>query len=85
MAWLAQHDKTLFAMWCEQLIRADAPLLRRLALHGMIEYAALSWDNKLRWLLAKVELHARPLHHEILPARAMRLSACTRGYAPAAH
>ena len=65
VAWLAQHDTTLFAAWCEQLIRADAPLLRRLALHGMIEYAGLSWDNKLHWLLTKVEWHTLPLHHEI--------------------
>jgi hypothetical protein len=65
MAWLAQHDTIVFAMWCEQLIRAEAPLLRRLALHGMIEYMAPSWDDKLRWLLDEVELHDLPLHHEI--------------------
>jgi hypothetical protein len=65
MEWLAQNDASLFSAWCEQLIRAEAPLLRRLAIHGMIEYAALSWDDKLRWLLVKVEIHVSALHHEI--------------------
>src|SRR5207249_4314125 len=65
MEWLAQKDVSLFSAWCEQLIRAEAPLLRRLAIHSMIEYAELSWDDKLRWLLVKAELHVSSLHHEI--------------------
>jgi len=31
----------------------------------MTEYPSLSWNDKLRWLLVKRELHASALHHEI--------------------
>ncbi len=76
LEWLAQNDASLFSAWCEQMIRAEAPLLRRLAIHGMTEYTAISWDDKLRWLFVKAELHTSAMHHEIF-----RLVRCAYPYA----
>ena len=85
MEWLAQNDASLFSAWCEQLIRAEAPLLRRLAIHGMIEYAALSWDDKVALATRQSRVTCLCITSRDLPARAMRLSVCARRYAPATH
>ena len=50
--------------WCDRLITADAPLLRRLAVHTLPMRKDLLPDEKVDWLLASIGLHDFSAHHE---------------------
>ena len=65
LQWLAAHDVGPAARWCDQLARADAPLLRRLALHGLCARADLSSDAKIDWLHASIDIHDVAARHEV--------------------
>ena len=52
------------AGWCDRLMEAEAPLLRRLAVHVLPSRSDLSADEKVGWLLSRVGLHDRATHHE---------------------
>ena len=51
--------------WCDQLVRSDAPLLRRLAMHGLSKRADLTADNKIDWLLKYIVPCKLPIRHEV--------------------
>ena len=65
LEWLAGNDVGAAARWCDQLARADAPLLRRLAAHGIYSRADLSPDAKIHWLCTNTNIHDVAAHHEI--------------------
>ncbi len=65
LEWLASNQDQLAGSWCERLIRADAPLLRRLAVHALGARLTISSDEHLSWLLDHTGLHDRAAHHEI--------------------
>ncbi|MYE23515.1 MAG: DUF4020 domain-containing protein [Gammaproteobacteria bacterium] len=67
---LVVEQPEVAAHWCDYLVRADAPLLRRLAVHALPSRSDLTGDEKTDWLLANVGLHDRAAHHETF--RAMR-------------
>ena len=50
--------------WCDRLVEAEAPLLRRLAVHALPNRSDLGADEKVDWLLARIGLHDRAAHHE---------------------
>ena len=65
LEWLAANDADAAARWCDQLAGADAPLLRRLAVHGLYARADLSPDAKIDWLQASVDIHDVTARYEI--------------------
>ena len=72
LEWLTSHQVDTAAHWCDQLVCSDAPLLRRLAVHGLFKRGDLTADNKIDWLLTHVGLHELPIRHEVF--RAVRLA-----------
>ena len=52
------------ASWCDRLVVAEAPLLRRLAVHALPSRSDLGADEKVGWLLSRIGLHDRATHHE---------------------
>ena len=52
------------ARWCDRLVEAEAPLLRRLAVHALPSRSDLGADEKVGWLLSRIGLHDRAPHHE---------------------
>ncbi|MGH8613526.1 MAG: SIR2 family protein [Gammaproteobacteria bacterium] len=72
LEWMADNRVDLAGSWSERLIRSEVPLLRRLAVHAMSVRSDISADEKLRWLLDRVETHDGVAHHEIF--RAARLA-----------
>ncbi len=62
---LALNQVDAAARWCDQLVQSDAPLLRRLAIHGVSKRGDLTADDKIDWLLKHVDLHERSIHHEV--------------------
>ena len=50
--------------WCDYLVRAEVPLLRRLAVHALSARSDLTADEKIDWLLTNLGLHDRAAHHE---------------------
>ena len=62
---LALNQVDAAAQWCDQLVQSDAPLLRRLAIHGVSKRGDLTADDKINWLLKHVDLHERSIHHEV--------------------
>ena len=65
---LATKQPTVAASWCDRLIEADAPLLRRLAVHALPMRNDLSPDEKVDWLFATIGLHDFSAHHETFRA-----------------
>ena len=65
LEWLAANDATVAERWCDQLVRADAPLLRRLAVHGIRARTDLRPNATIDWLLANTDIHDVAAHHEI--------------------
>ena len=52
------------ARWCDRLVEAEAPLLRRLAVHALPRRTDLGADEKIGWLLSSIGLHHTAAHHE---------------------
>ena len=53
------------ANWCDRLVRSNIPILRRLAVHALDLRGDLSPNAKIDWILAKIDLHDMPAHHEL--------------------
>ena len=65
LEWLASNQIDAAAQWCDRLVRSDAPLLRRLAIHGLTERGDLTADNKIDWLLTNRCLHEWSIRCEV--------------------
>ncbi len=76
LEWLAESSPTLLDAWIEKLVISDVPLLRRMAIHAIIVHPERSPDERLTWLVDRVDLYGLSEHHEV--HRAVALS-----YAPA--
>lgn len=78
LEWLAIHQPTLLDAWMERLVVSDVPLLRRLAIHSLTVHPGEGADDRLNWLLARVDLHAHAEHHEVHRAVALAYPAASR-------
>ncbi len=63
---LASKHPDAAAGWCDRLVRSEAVLLRRLAVHALQHRAELTADEKVDWLLGSIGLHDLEAHHETL-------------------
>ena len=72
LEWLILNQAGVAAQWCIRLANSDAPLLRRLAVHGISERKDLTADDKIDWLLRHIDIHELPVHHEVF--RVVRLT-----------
>lgn len=68
LEWLASKQADVAARWCNRLVYSDAPLLRRLAVHGLSKREDLTADDKIDWLQTHIDLHELPIHHEVFQA-----------------
>ncbi|MXZ87633.1 MAG: DUF4020 domain-containing protein [Gammaproteobacteria bacterium] len=67
------------ARWCDRLVEAEAPLLRRLAVHALPSRTDLGADEQIGWLLSSIGLHHTATHHEtFLAVRACYPAASAR-------
>ena len=53
------------ADWCDQLIRSEAPMLRRLAVHALASRSDLTSNAKIDWILDRIDIHDHAAHHEL--------------------
>ena len=65
---LAASEPEIAAQWSDQLIRASAPLLRRLAVHAVSFRKDLTADDRIDWILDTIGLHDRQAAREIRQA-----------------
>ena len=65
LEWLASNRPETAAQWCERLVNAEVPVLRRLALHTLSVRGDLTPNEKVDWLLGHTDLHDPPAHHEM--------------------
>ena len=64
---LMEHNQVLAASWCERLVRAEAPFLRKLAVYALTMRKDLSETEKIDWLLRRVDIHDLPTENETVP------------------
>ena len=64
LEYLALTQPSTASAWCDRLIRQDASILRRLAVHLLSVREDLTVDKKIDWLLANIGLHDIAAHHE---------------------
>ena len=62
---LASNQPDAAARWCNRLVRSEAPLLRRLAIHALSKREDLTADDKIDWLLKHIDLHESSVRHEV--------------------
>ena len=72
LEWLVSNETDAAMRWCDRLVYSDAPLHRRLAVHGVSKREDLTADHKINWLLIHTDLHELPIRHEVF--RAVRLA-----------
>ena len=65
LGWLATHDLIAVRAWCDRFSKADAPLLRRLAIHTTNARQDLSPDDRMTWLLEHCNINEDSARHEI--------------------
>ena len=68
LEWLISNQLDAAARWCDRLVGADTPLLRRLAVHGVSKREDLTADDKIDWLRKRTVLYERRMHHEMFQA-----------------
>ena len=64
---LMGHNQVLAASWCERLVRAEAPFLRKLAVYALNVRKDLSETEKIDWLLHRSDIHDLPTENETVP------------------
>ena len=62
---LSSEQPDIAAAWCDRMIRSNAPILRRLALHALVLRGDLTPEDKIDWVLNNVGLHDTSCHHEL--------------------
>ena len=65
---LASANPSVASAWCDRLVRQDALILRRLAVHMISVRQDLTADEKIDWLLVNIGLHDLAAHHETFKA-----------------
>ena len=65
LEWLLLNEVCVATQQCIRLVRSDAPLLRRLAVHGLSKRGDLMADDKINWLQTHIDLHELSIHHEV--------------------
>ena len=68
LEWLALNQPETAAQLCDRLAGAEAPLLRRLAVHTSFIREDLTPDEKIDWLLSNMDLYDTSVHHELFEA-----------------
>lgn len=65
LEWLASNRPETIVQWCERLVNAETPLLRRLGVYTLSVRSDLTPNEKVDWLLNHMDLHDHPAHHEM--------------------
>lgn len=68
LEWLASKRPETASQLCDRMAGAEAPLLRRLAAHALFTREDLSPDEKIDWILSRMNLHDLSTHHELFRA-----------------
>ena len=68
LAWFASNDPRAATRWCNRLASADAPTLRRLAIHNMTSRPDVTHDATIDWLLEHSTLYDWCACEEVLYA-----------------
>ena len=68
LEWLASNQIETARWWCNRLVSSDAPLLRRLSVHGVSNLESMTEDDRIDWILTHIDLHDICAHHEIFQA-----------------
>ena len=63
---LSVHRIEHAAFWCERLIRADPPFLRKLAVHALHVRNNMSETERIEWLLSRHDILDLPTENETL-------------------
>ena len=63
--WLTSNEPEVVAQWCSRLVISDAPLLRRLAVHSLSQSKNLTPDEKIQWLLERIDLYEYSIGYEV--------------------
>ncbi|KKZ14308.1 MAG: hypothetical protein TQ37_01460 [Candidatus Synechococcus spongiarum 15L] len=66
LEWLARNDSDTAKLWCDRFAGANAPLLRRLAVHTVRIRQNWSANQKITWLLEKFDVYEIMTLDEIL-------------------
>ena len=78
LEWLvSKRPETAFQL-CDRMAGAEAPLLRRLAVHTLFTREDLGPDEKIDWLLSRIDLHDLSTHHEMFRAVTKTYSAAAQ-------
>ena len=64
LSYLVENEPLVAGSYLDQMVRADAPLLRRIAVHAAARRTDLSADQKIQWLLDHVGLYDRACERE---------------------
>ena len=67
------------ASWCDQLIRSDVPILRRLAVHTLNLRKDLTPNAKIDWVMNNISLHDQYAHHELFQIMRATYAKATSG------
>lgn len=68
LEWLASNRPETAAQLCDRLVETKVPLFRRLALHTLLIREDLTPDEKIDWLLPKMDFDDTSIHHELFRA-----------------
>jgi len=65
LVWARENDEAFGSAITEEWARADAPLLRRLAIHAVGSSPLLTADERVAWLIDHAFLFSTAAHHEV--------------------
>ena len=65
LEWLLDHKRKVATRMIEEWVSSPAPLLRRLAVHGMKVDKRKSADNKIKWVTKHELVASIAVHHEL--------------------
>ena len=77
LAHFASEQPDAAAYWCDRLVASPSPILRRLAIHTLAARVDMSDDERISWIIDRVDIHDSIAKHEIFQAvRSIYPGAC---------
>lgn len=65
LEWIAENQPDVARRWCDEHIKSDIPIFRRLAIHTTNENKNLTSEEKLEWISEYVKIDDVSSRHEI--------------------
>lgn len=65
LEWLSENSPQQLEALADYLVKSDVPILRRLAIQAIADYSGKTEDDRLKWLMSRLDIFGNMETHEV--------------------